>query len=145
MSSPKSEFDTPWKDILDIYFEQFIAYCWPERHSEIDWNHGYKSLDKELSKIDRGAPIGNRIVAKLINKVKLIKWLYGRGWKKDDVLTLLTFIDWVFALPPLLEIKCRKEIELIEEEMHVNYVTSWERMGIQTGIQMGIQKGESSL
>lgn len=59
MPKPKVEFDTAWKDVLDIYFEQFIAYCWPDRYHEIDWSCGYKNLDKELSKIAKGAPIGN--------------------------------------------------------------------------------------
>lgn len=252
MSTARVQYDTPWKDILDIYFEQFIAYCWPQYYPEIDWDRGYKSLDKELSKIVRNAAIGNRVAdklievylkngqeayillhievqgnhdvyfeermfvsryrlrdkykkpivsiailidtnenwrpvsykeemwdswiamgfpiikiidyrknikeleastnpfatvilaqlatlekdlpnAKLISKLKLIRWLYGRGWKREDVLTLLTFIDWVFALPPEFEVKCRQEVELIEEEMHVNYVTSWERMAFQRG------------
>jgi hypothetical protein len=49
VSKPKSEFDTPWKDILDIYFEQFIAYCWPSRYSEIDWSHSNEIIDLVLS------------------------------------------------------------------------------------------------
>ena len=66
MSQPKAEFDTPWKKVLDIYFEDFIAYCWPEQHSKIDWEKSYKNLDKELSKISRNAPVTNRIVDKLV-------------------------------------------------------------------------------
>jgi hypothetical protein len=66
MPQQKSEFDTPWKKVLDIYFEDFVAYCWPEQYSKIDWKKGYKSLDKELSKISRNAPVTNRIVDKLV-------------------------------------------------------------------------------
>ena len=66
MSRTKAETDTPWKTILDVYFEQFMAYCWPEKHAEVDWSKGYKMLDKELSKIARNAPIGNRVVDKLV-------------------------------------------------------------------------------
>ena len=268
MSQPKAEFDTPWKKILDIYFEDFVSYCWPERHAEINWQKGYKSLDKELSKIARGAPITNRIIDKLMEvylnngesayvlihlevqgqfdsnfeermfiyhyrlsdlhkkpiaslailidadedwrpvsykkelwgssiemrfpiiklidyksrikeleastnpfalvilaqlatlekqrqtnkltrKMNLIKWLYTRGWKREDVMTLMTFLDWVFALPKRLELQCTKFIEILEEELHVDYVTSFERMGIekglQQGIQQGVQQGESAL
>jgi hypothetical protein len=268
MSQPKAEFDAPWKKILDIYFEDFVSYCWPERHSEIDWQKGYKSLDKDLSKIARNAPITNRIIdklmevylkngdeayilvhlevqgqsdphfeermftyryrlrdlhkkpiaslailidpdpkwrpgaykeelwgssiemrfpiiklidyksriqeleasnnpfasvilaqlatldkqspeAKLTSKMNLIKRLYTRNWKREDIMTLLTFLDWVFALPDKFELECRKLIGILEEEMKVDYVTSFERMGIekglQQGLQQGVQQGESAL
>ena len=260
MSQPKAEFDTPWKKILDIYFEDFVSYCWPDRHAQINWEKGYKSLDKELSKIARDAPITNRVVdklmevylkngesayvlihlevqgqfdlhfeermfiyycrlndlhkkpiaslailvdadedwrlgsykkelwgssiemrfpiikiidykshireleassnpfasvilaqlatlekqsaeAKLISKINLIKWLYTRGWKREDVMTLLTFMDWVFALPRPLELKCKEAIAILEKELHVDYVTSFERIGIEKGLQEGMQQG----
>ena len=256
MSQPKAEFDTPWKKILDIYFENFISYCWPERYAEIDWKKGYKTLDKELSKIARNAPVTNRIIdklievclkngeeayvlvhlevqgqpdtgfeermftyryrlrdshkkpiaslailidanpewrpgfykeelwgssmemrfpiiklidyqsrikeleastnpfasvilaqlatlekkspeAKLTSKINLIKWLYTRSWKREDILTLLTFMDWVLALPEELELKCKEAIAILEEELHVDYMTSFERMGIEKGLQQG--------
>lgn len=47
-------------------FESFVKLCWPDIYNDIDWKKGYKSLDKELSKISRNAPSGNRIVDKLI-------------------------------------------------------------------------------
>ena len=264
MSQPKAEFDTPWKKILDIYFEDFVSYCWPERHGDIDWQKGYKSLDKELSKISRNAPVTNRIIdklievylkdgesayvlihlevqgqfdsdfeermltyryrlrdshkkpiaslailidsdskwrpgsykeelwgssiemrfpiiklidyksriqeleassnpfasvilaqlatlekqspeAKLTSKINLIKWLYTRSWKREDILTLLTFMDWVFALPEELELKCKEAIAILEEELHVDYITSFERMGIEKGLQQGMQQGEGTM
>lgn len=260
MSQPKAEFDTPWKKILDIYFEDFVSYCWHERHAEIDWQKGYKSLDKELGKISRNAPVTNRIIdklievclkngeeayvlvhlevqgqsdsdfeermftyryrlrdlhkkpiaslailidsdpewrpggykeelwgssiemrfpiiklidykarikqleastnpfasvilaqlatldkqspaAKLTSKINLIKRLYTSRWKREDIMTLLTFLDWVFALPKKFELECRKFIEILEEEMQVDYVTSFERMGIEKGVQQGLQQG----
>jgi hypothetical protein len=260
MSDPKAEYDTPWKKILELYFEDFMAYCWPDKHPEIDWDKGYKSLDKELSKIARDAPIGNRILDKLIEiylkngdsayvlvhvevqgqydpdfeermfiyryrlrdlhnkpiasiailvdgdmhwrpgvyregfwgsslemrfpiikildykeriaelegstnpfsavilsqlasleksssqdklitKVGLIRWLYARKWKREDIMSLLTFMDWVFALPEALDLECKKVIEALEEELQVEYVTSFERMGIEKGMQQGMQQG----
>jgi len=254
------EYDSPWKNVLDAYFEDFIAFCWPQKYLQIDWSKGYKSLDKELIKVSRNVPTSNRIAdklmeiclkdgeaayillhievqknkkpdfeermfiyrlrlrdlyrkpvaslailidndkywrpgiyrevlfdssvemhfpviklidyrdriselensrnrfaavilaqlaalekqtteAQLITKVNLIRWLYRRGWKKDDVLMLLSFIDWVLVLPDELEAECDKAIETLEEEERVQYVTHWERRGIQRGIQ----KGGSSL
>ena len=66
MTLPKSEFDSPWKEILDVYFKQFMEYCWHKHYVEIDWTNGYKTLDKELNKISRDAPVGNREADKLI-------------------------------------------------------------------------------
>ncbi len=57
-SGIRSEFDGPWKDVLDIYFEQFMAFCWSLRYAEIDWQRGYKTLDKELTRISRDAVSG---------------------------------------------------------------------------------------
>jgi hypothetical protein len=247
-----------------VYFEDFVSCCWPERYSEIDWKKGYKSLDKELSKIARGAPVTNRTIDKLMevylkngesayvlihlevqgqfdssfeermftyyyrirdlhkkpiaslailvdadenwrpsiykkelwgssiemnfpiiklidyksrikeletstnpfalvilaqlaalekqpqvdklnSKINLIKWLYTRGWKREDVMALLTFLDWVFALSEQFELKCKEVIENLEEELHVDYVTSFERMGIEKGLQQGVQQGEGTM
>jgi len=248
----KTDFDTPWKEILNIYFKDFIAYCWPEKYLEIAWEKGYQMLDKELTKIVKNAPNGNHIVDKLIevysvngqsiwllihleivrkvnsnfgerilvyryrlrdlhqkpiaslavlidnnaqwrptfykeecwgtsleirfaiikfidyktrvqeltlstnpfaavilaqlaateratpqtrliNKVLLTKHLYIHGWQKKDILNLYRFIDWIIALPASLEIKYQAAIEQIEEELHVAYVTTAERIGIQKG------------
>ncbi len=66
MAKNKPAFDGPWKDILDIYFEQFIAYCWPSKYSEIDWSKGYKMRDKELAKIAPQSKTGKKIADKLV-------------------------------------------------------------------------------
>ncbi|MBP9729469.1 MAG: hypothetical protein KBD23_04970 [Gammaproteobacteria bacterium] len=64
--SEKAAFDSPWKRILDLYFEDFMALCWPEKHALIDWDKGYKMLDKELLKINKNTAIANKNVDKLI-------------------------------------------------------------------------------
>ncbi|WP_248277923.1 hypothetical protein [Brasilonema sp. UFV-L1] len=48
MSNPQTEFDSPWKDILQRYFEDFMRFFFPEVHGEIDWLRGFEFLDKEL-------------------------------------------------------------------------------------------------
>jgi hypothetical protein len=79
--------------------------------------------------------------AKMNSKIRLIAWLYRKGWKKEDVLSLITFIDWLFILPEPLETQCRQAIELLEEKLRVEYITSFERHGIEKGIQKGIYLG----
>jgi hypothetical protein len=185
MAKNKSEFDSPWKDILDLYFEEFIALCWPSKYDEIDWSKGYKMRDKELSKIHRTSKTGKKVADKLVEiylkngvtdyikifdysnrieeleasnnpfaaviltqlavmkkegssdklntKLHLIKNLYKKGWKKEDLLALLKFIDWTMALPPELELQCTEATEKVEEELKMKYVTSFERVGIRKG------------
>jgi hypothetical protein len=48
MSKPQTEFDSPWKDILELYFEDFIRFFLPAAHAEIDWDRPPEFLDKEL-------------------------------------------------------------------------------------------------
>ena len=260
MAKNKAEFDGSWKDILDIYFEQFIAFCWPSKYHEIDWTKGYKMLDKELTKITRKSKTGKKLVDKLVEfhlkngdaaciflhievekepkanlpsriftyntrlrdyckcpiaslvilldanknrrpnifkeelwgtsiemhfpiikildfqdripeleassnpfaevilaqlavmkkeppfaklqtKTNLTRRLYKKGWKKDDLLALLEFIDWIIALPPELELQYTEIVEKIEEESNMAYVTSFERVGMQKGMQKGMEQG----
>ena len=61
-----SEYDSPWKESLDIYFESFLNLCFPAVHREIDWSQGYESLDKELQKISPQGKMGLRVVDKLV-------------------------------------------------------------------------------
>ena len=53
------------------------------------------------------------------------------------------------ALPPDLEVKYQKEVEVLEEEQEVQYTTSFERIGLERGIgigrEQGVQLGGASL
>ncbi len=42
------DYDSPWKEMLDGYFPAFMAFFFPEAHTDIDWTRGYESLDTEL-------------------------------------------------------------------------------------------------
>jgi len=66
LSMAMSEYDSPWKESLDIYFESFLGLCFPAVHREIDWVRGYESLDKELQKISPQGKMGHRVVDKLV-------------------------------------------------------------------------------
>lgn len=62
----KTELDTPWKDVLDSFFQEFMELFFPDINLEIDWTKGYEFLDKELSKISKDTATGKRLVDKLI-------------------------------------------------------------------------------
>ena len=36
MTEPKSDFDAPWKEILEEYFEEFMSFFFPQAYSEIE-------------------------------------------------------------------------------------------------------------
>ena len=60
------EYDTPWKEILEASFKDFLAFFLPIAHDNIDWRRGYEFLDTELARITREAKIGNRRMDKLV-------------------------------------------------------------------------------
>lgn len=66
MTNPQTEFDTPWKDILQRYFEEFILFFFPTAHEEIDWTRTPEFLDKELQQVVRDAELGRRLADKLV-------------------------------------------------------------------------------
>ena len=65
-TAPEADYDSPWKEALDRYFEQFLALFFPHIHADIDWTRGYEMLDKELQPIVRRAEHGRRYVDKLV-------------------------------------------------------------------------------
>ena len=71
MTELRDAYDTPWKDILEDYFEDFMAFFFPEIHTEIDWSMGYVFLDQELSQVTRDAEVGKKVVDKLVKVWKL--------------------------------------------------------------------------
>jgi len=60
------DYDSPWKDLLDQFFEAFMEFFFPDAHAQIDWTRGVEFLDKELQKITADAALGRRVVDKLV-------------------------------------------------------------------------------
>ena len=60
---PATDYDSPWKEALDRFFEFCVAFFFPHVHADIDWIRGYEMLDKELQPIVREAKHGRRYVA----------------------------------------------------------------------------------
>lgn len=64
------EFDSPWKEALEVYLRSLLEFCFPQPAAAIDWKAGVQFLDKELQQIVRDSALGPQRVDKLI-KVKL--------------------------------------------------------------------------
>ena len=61
-----TDYDSPWKEVLERYFKEFMAFFFPVAYAGIDWKKGYEFLDKELQQIVRDAELGRRLVDKLV-------------------------------------------------------------------------------
>ena len=258
MTNPPTAYDSPWKDILQTYFEEFLLFFFPQAHREIDWTKQPEFLDKELQEVVRDAELGRRFADKLVKlyrtngeenwilvhvevqsqeeddfpkrmflynyrifdcydrevaslailgdehanwrpeqygyqlfgcsvdfrfpvvklvdyqqrlseleastnpfatvvmahlaalstssdrpkrlrqKLALVRRLYSQGFEREDVLNLLAFIDWMLTLPLDLETEFKREVEQLEAEQRMQYVTSFERSGIRVGVLEGI-------
>lgn len=257
------ETDSPWKEAIEAYFRDFMAFFFPNIHDGIDWNEEYQFMDKELERIVRDAETGRRIVDKLVRvclknggetwflihievqgyadktfeyrmfvynyrlsdkygvdvvsigimvdadpnykpgdytkslfgcevrfrfpvvkvleygkkwsdlerntnpfsmvvmahlkaqelgkgkeaerkqwKLNLVRMLYDRGYERKDILELFRFIDWLMVLPEDMGKDFWDELKNIEKDKKMPYVTSVERIGIEKGMQKGIQQGE---
>ncbi|GAK52178.1 hypothetical protein U14_03429 [Candidatus Moduliflexus flocculans] len=260
MMSNYADYDSPWKEMLELYFQEFMMFFFPEIAADIEWEFGYEFLDKELQQVVRDAELGRRMADKLVKvtrkssrhnlwvfihievqglpdvafekrmyiynyrifdrydqpvcslavladerqnwkptrfqydiwgcqasltfptvklldyqaadleqsvnpfamvvlaylkaldtkkhperrfdwKFRLYKLLYERGYDKQDILELTRFIDWVMVLPDELQLRFDETITAYEEERRMQYVTSFERIGMEKGRQQGIQQG----
>lgn len=66
MATPRGDYDSPWKEILERFLPQFVAFFFPAIHNDIDWQQGYQFLDKELQQVVREAETGRHTVDKLV-------------------------------------------------------------------------------
>jgi len=61
----QTDQDSPWKEFLERYFEQFLGSFFPAARAAVDWAKDRVFLDKELRKVARDAALGRRLVDKL--------------------------------------------------------------------------------
>ena len=85
------DYDSPWKEILELYFQHFMAFFFPEAHDDIDWTAGYEVLDTELQKVVRDAELGKRLADKLFKvqrrggaSLMVLVHVEVQGQKDDD-------------------------------------------------------------
>ncbi len=60
------EQDSPWKEVLEDLFEEFLEFFFPEVHRDLDFSKGYEFLDKELQQIIIESETGARVVDELV-------------------------------------------------------------------------------
>jgi hypothetical protein len=77
-SEVNAEYDSPWKEAMDLYFEEFVAFFFPKAHQDIDWQKNYEFMDKEFQQVVRDAEVGKRLADKLV-----------KVWRQDGKQTLV--------------------------------------------------------
>ena len=60
--------------------------------------------------------------------------LYERGYKKQDVIHLFLFIDWIMTLPNELKKDFSERIIAYEEERKMKFISSVEELGMEKGM-----------
>ncbi len=66
MAAVIEQEDGFWKEVLDAFFDDFLALLFPEAHAGIDWQAGVRPRDKELTKLLPDNRTGARFVDKLV-------------------------------------------------------------------------------
>jgi len=78
-ANPADNYDSPWKEAIEHYNPEFMAFYFPDASVAIDWSKKYTFLDNELRAIFPEAKVSNRVVDKLV-QVELLQgtetWLY---------------------------------------------------------------------
>ncbi|MEQ8465410.1 hypothetical protein [Coleofasciculus sp. E1-EBD-02] len=64
--------------------------------------------------------------------------LCDRGYRREDLVLLFRLIDWFIALPKREEDRLWQEIQTLEKERKMPYITSVERIGIRKTQQENI-------
>ena len=264
MAKDHDEYDSPWKEAVEEYFQEFMEFYFPEAYERINWDRPYYFREQELRRITRDAEKGKGSVDKLVQvgrhededewvfvhvevqaskkrdfaermftynyriydryrrpaaslavladprpgwhpdhfgyelfgcrmhldfpvvklldyadrreelerednvfailtlahldtqntrrdpktryeaRWRLVRMLYERGWDKARIRRLFGILEWMMRLPPHLEKKLWTEVEKLEEEKHMPYVTFVEREARAEGHEQGVAEGRET-
>ncbi|MFB2917491.1 MULTISPECIES: transposase [Aerosakkonema] len=65
MTEQRTDYDSPWKEVIEAYFPQFLEFFFPLAYAAIDWTRPYEFLDNELQQLEPDAEIGKCLVDKV--------------------------------------------------------------------------------
>jgi hypothetical protein len=66
-----TDYDNPWKSVIEAYFRDFLRFFFPAIEADIDWSKPIVFLDKELQKVVRDAETPKRYADKLVQVFRL--------------------------------------------------------------------------
>ncbi len=50
-ANSSDNYDSPWKEAIEHYFPEFMAFYFPDAHTAIDWAKKYSFLSKLARKM----------------------------------------------------------------------------------------------
>src|SRR5262249_53260645 len=59
---PSADFDTPWKAVLERFFEAFLEFALPPAHAAVDWSRPAVFHELELRQLAPEAAHGTQVV-----------------------------------------------------------------------------------
>ncbi len=77
------------------------------------------------------------MAARKVAKSHLLQHLYRQGWERQQIINLIRVIDWMMRLPKALDLQLRQDLASMKEETNMRYLTSFERLAREEGIQLG--------
>ena len=83
LPTPPDDFDNAWKEALEIFFPEFLAFFLPEAAADVDWEKGYIFLNTELRQMFPESEIKRRHVDALVELTR----------KTGNALQVLTHIE----------------------------------------------------
>jgi hypothetical protein len=81
------------------------------------------------------------VTARKTVKLRLLKGLYSRGMDAVDAREWAKYIDWLLELPAVVNQQVWQEVHAIEKEKQMPFVTSFEKIGYERGLNEGLKEG----
>jgi hypothetical protein len=66
MTQVPAKLDNLWQNLIEVYFENFMEFFFPQIHKLIDWNRSREFLEKERQSLVRGAHLKRTCAEKLV-------------------------------------------------------------------------------
>lgn len=63
-----SDFDSPWKDLIETYFDQVMTFFFPAARDDFDWGNPHEFLNTEFQQIVRDAELERRLADHLVSQ-----------------------------------------------------------------------------
>jgi hypothetical protein len=70
-STGLTNYDSPWKDAIQLNLRDFLALCFPHVEREVDWAREPEFLEQELREVVRDSEVGPQRVDQLIRVWRL--------------------------------------------------------------------------
>lgn len=73
MTTATTELDNPWNDVVELHFEQFMLFFFPDIHKRIDFSRNYEFVDEEVKGAEKKLPLANKLVKVWLNNGKNVR------------------------------------------------------------------------